>query len=92
MFKKLSKAAGEALEFPNDIAGKGPKITIIGHNEMIVEYYQEVLEFSEQKIELATMEGNISMTGSGFVLTAVLPTEIHIKGTLHNLSFGESEE
>lgn len=91
MFKKLAKAAGEVLDFPNDIAVKGPKITIIGRDEIIVEYYQEVSEFSAQTIELETAEGKLSMTGSGFILTAVLPTEIHIRGSLRNLSFGESE-
>ncbi|ADY56713.1 sporulation protein YqfC [Syntrophobotulus glycolicus DSM 8271] len=92
MLKKLTKAAGEVLEFPADIAGKGPKITVLGRHEIIVEYYREVIEFSEQKIELDTTDGKLSIRGSGFVLTAVLPTEIHIKGIFHHLSLEEREE
>lgn len=89
MLKKIQKQAGEVLEFPSDVLVEGPKVTIMGRAEIIVEYFQEVIQFSEEEIILKTAEGKLVMKGKGFVLTAVLPTEIHVKGKIFYLSFTE---
>lgn len=89
MFKKLQKHVGEALEFSSDILDNGPRITIMGRSEIIIEYFQEVIQFSDEEIALKTPVGKLVITGKGFVLTTVLQTEIHIKGTLLQLSFEE---
>jgi sporulation protein YqfC len=89
MFKKLQKHAGEVLEFPSDILGNEPKITIIGRTEMIIEYFLEVVLFSDQEIILKTASGKLSIKGKGFVLALLLQTEIHVKGEITQLSFEE---
>ncbi len=89
MFKKLQKHVGEALEFSSDILDSGPRITIMGRSEVMVEYFQEVIQFSDEEIALKTPVGKIVIRGKDFVLTTVLQTEIHIKGSLLQLSFEE---
>ncbi|NLI91646.1 MAG: sporulation protein [Peptococcaceae bacterium] len=89
MFKKLQKQAGEVLEFPSDILDGGPKITLMGRSEMIVEYFQDVILFSNEEIILKTPQGKLSIRGKSFVLTTVLDTEIHLHGQISQLSFGE---
>ncbi|KUO64043.1 MAG: sporulation protein [Gracilibacter sp. BRH_c7a] len=89
MFKKLQKQVGEVLEFSSDILDNGPRITIMGRNEIIVEYFQEVIQFSDEEIILKTPVGRLVIRGKKFVLTTVLQTEIHIKGNLLQLSFEE---
>ncbi|MGI5901676.1 MAG: YabP/YqfC family sporulation protein [Desulfitobacteriia bacterium] len=89
MFKKLQKQAGEILEFPSDILGQGPKITIIGRSEMIVEHYKEVIHFGAEEIILSTAEGNVVIKGRELVILTVLPTEINLKGRLLQVSFEE---
>jgi sporulation protein YqfC len=90
VFKKLQKQAGEVLEFPPDVLDKGPKITIMGRNAMIVEYFSEVILFSNEEIILKTPGGKLFIQGKDFVLTTVLQTEIHLKGRIAGLSFEES--
>lgn len=89
MFKKLQKHAGEALEFPPDVLDSGPRITIMGQSEMTVEYFKEVILFSNEEIILKTPVGKLSIRGKDFVLTTVLETEIHLKGRILGLSFEE---
>lgn len=89
MFKKLQKHVGEVLEFSSDILDNGPRITIMGRSEIIIEYFQEVIQFSDEEIALKTPVGNLVIRGKGLVLTTVLQTEIHIKGTLLQLFFEE---
>jgi sporulation protein YqfC len=87
VFKKLPKQAGEVLEFPPDVLDKGPKITIMGRNEMTIEYFKEVILFSNEEIILKTPVGKLFIQGKDFVLTTVLQTEIHLKGQISGLSF-----
>lgn len=92
MFNKLSKNVGEALDFPPDVAGNGPKITITGHKAVWVENYLEIVEFTTEEVRLSTLEGELCFTGKGFVLKTVLATELRIEGELHSLSFQGGSE
>lgn len=87
MFDKLSKNVGEALDFPPDVAGNGPRITVTGRQEILVENYLEIIEFTEEEIRLDTTEGELYFQGKGFVLKTVLATELHIIGELCSLTF-----
>ncbi|AHF09210.1 MULTISPECIES: YabP/YqfC family sporulation protein [Dehalobacter] len=89
MLKRLQKHAGEILEFPTDVLNNGPKITIIGRSEIIIEYFDEVVGFSDQEITLQTSEGKLCLNGDKFILTTVQDHEINIRGRLTGLSFGE---
>ena len=89
MFKKLQKHAGAVLEFPPDVLDNGPRITIMGRDELTVEYFRDVLLFSNDEIILNTPVGKLSIKGKDFVLTTVLQTEIHLKGQISGLSFEE---
>lgn len=89
MFKNLPKQAGEILEFPPDVLANGPRIIIMGRSEMTVEYYREVILFSNEEIILKTPAGKLCIRGKDFVLTTVMETEIHLKGQISQVSFGE---
>jgi sporulation protein YqfC len=89
VLKRLQKHAGEILEFPTDVLNNGPKITIIGRSEIIIEYFDEVVGFSDQEITLQTSEGKLCLNGDKFILTTVQDHEINIRGRLTGLSFGE---
>ncbi|MDR3288579.1 MAG: sporulation protein [Peptococcaceae bacterium] len=87
MFNKVQKGIGEALEFPPDVAGEGPRISIIGREKVIVENYRAIIAFGAEQISLETMEGTLHLLGQDLVLDALLPTELHITGWLTSLRF-----
>ncbi|RNC29886.1 MAG: hypothetical protein AWM53_00106 [Candidatus Dichloromethanomonas elyunquensis] len=89
VFKKLQRQAGEVLEFPSDILDSGPKITIMGRSGMTIEYFRDVILFSNQEIILKTPQGKLSIKGKNFVLNTVLETEIHLQGQIDQISFEE---
>ncbi|MGC7870133.1 sporulation protein YqfC [Desulfosporosinus sp. SYSU MS00001] len=92
MFKKIQTSVGDILDFPPDVAGEGPKITITGRQEILVENYQSIINFSEEEIRLETTDGEIFLSGKGFVLKTILATELRIEGKLNALSFEEGAE
>lgn len=87
VFGKFQKTVGDVLEFPLDVIGDGPKITITGRKQVIVENYKEIVTFSGEEISLATSEGELYLTGKGLILKTVLPTELHIEGELVSLGY-----
>jgi len=87
--EKAQNKVGGFLELPPDVLSKGPKITIVGRSNIIVESYQDVILFSNEEIILKTFEGRLSIKGNNFVLTAILAAEINIRGVFFGLSFEE---
>jgi len=87
MFKKFQTNVGNILDFPADVVGEGPKITIIGRHQILVENYISIVNFSEQEIRLETAEGDVCFGGKGLVLKVILSTELRIEGELSSLSF-----
>ena len=91
MFKKLQTSVGDILDFPPDVAGAGPKITISGRREILVENYTSIVDFSEEEIRLETREGDICFKGKGLELKVILSTELRIEGELSSFSFKGGE-
>ena len=91
MFKKLQASVGNILDFPPDVAGEGPKITITGRHQILVENYLSIINFSGEEIRLETTEGDVCLGGKGLVLKIILSTELHIEGELSSLSFTGGE-
>jgi sporulation protein YqfC len=85
----MSKGVGEILEFPPDVAGEGPRISIIGRDTVLVEHYQFIMAFSEDQVSLMTRVGVLHIEGKNFVLNTMLPTEIHLSGVLISLRFAQ---
>ena len=91
MIKKIQTSVGEVLDFPPDVVGEGPKITITGRKQIVVENYLSILNFTEEEIRLETAEGDIYFRGKGLMLKVILATELQIEGELTSFSFGGGE-
>ena len=91
MFRKIQTSIGDILDFPPDVVGEGPKITITGRRQILVENYVSIVNFSEKEIRLKTAEGDVCFGGKGLVLKVILSTELRIEGELSSLSFAGGE-
>lgn len=80
MFNKLQKSVSEALEFPPDVVGDGPRITLSGRRQVIVENYKVIISFTGEEIVLDTSEGEFYLNGRELILKTILPTELRIEG------------
>ena len=87
MFKKFQKSVGDILDFPPEVVGEGPKITITGRRQILVENYVSIVNFSEEEIRLETAGGDVCFGGKGLVLKVILSTELRIEGELSSISF-----
>jgi len=91
LFSKLSKSVGDVLEFPPDVTGDVPRITLNGREQVIIENYLGITDFTEREIGLQTALGRLIIVGKDLRLNVILPTELRIEGEIRALEFREEQ-
>jgi len=96
--KKLEKAAKKAerlvtgkittaLELPKEVLMNLPLITLIGKEDMTIENYKGVLEYSEVRIRINTSIGVIRVEGKKLLLKQITSDNIGIVGNIMKIEF-----
>ena len=76
--EKLVEKSG----LPKEIVLNYPKLTLIGENELDVENYKGIIEYSQDKIRLNTFLYVLKIEGEGLELKYVTDECISIKGKI----------
>ena len=76
--EKLTEKSG----LPKEIVLNYPKITLIGENELDVENYKGIIEYSQDKIRLNTFLYVLKIEGENLELKYVTDECIAIKGKI----------
>jgi len=87
MFQQLQKGVRDALDFSEDVLGNCPRICIVGREDIIIENFIEIITFTGEEIRLDTGVGEMCLTGEGFILRTLLPTEMRVEGRMSALVF-----
>ncbi|MDD9147590.1 MULTISPECIES: sporulation protein YqfC [unclassified Sporolactobacillus] len=74
-------------DIPADVVMDLPRITLIGQFHLSIENHTEVLAFSQNELKLALQNGELHITGEGFVLENVLEKEIYLEGRVKDVRF-----
>jgi len=96
--KKLEKAAKKAerlvtgkittaLELPKEVLMNLPLITLIGKEDMTIENYKGVLEYSEVRIRINTSIGVIRVEGKKLLLKQITSDNIGIVGNIMKIEY-----
>jgi len=70
------------LSFPKEITLDLPIVQAIGRNEVSIENYKSLLEFSDEVIRVRTKDGIMAVEGSGLILRHVTVESILISGKI----------
>lgn len=89
MKRSIKKSVTEALEIPAEALFDVPVITMAGKNELDIENYKSILEYSDSCISINTAVGIVVIEGSGLELKAVTSEAISVKGGIESLCFKE---
>ena len=74
-----------------DLSGKTARITSIGNRSLLVENHCGILEFTEERITLATRCGSVVVTGGGLSLSQVRRDALVIDGSIRDVQLPHSE-
>ena len=77
----------EKFQVPKDVALGLPIVRMIGQQELFVENYRGLLEYTDSMIRIQTKLGQIHITGKQLKITHYDSDEMKIKGIIHMFMF-----
>jgi sporulation protein YqfC len=83
----LRKNMTEALELPKEIMLNLPLITLVGREEVTIENYRGILEYSEEMVRIGTAAGVLCLKGNGLCLKQLSAECMVVTGKVDFLGF-----
>ena len=77
----------EMLEMPKDLISNCSKITSYKDNQVIVENYKGILEYTNEKIRIKTPGRILCLNGEKLFINAITENDILIEGKFHNVGW-----
>lgn len=71
-----------AVEVPKDISLGAPILTLIGYNEVCVENYRGIIEYTDAFIRIQTKIGQIRITGKRLQIEYYTNDEMKVTGKI----------
>jgi len=87
MGKNIKKIFTKFLEVPKEVVVDLPVITMMGNEELNIENYKGVIEYSEERIRINTTKGVIKIEGRAMLLKQITDEDIQIIGTIIKIEF-----
>lgn len=85
--KRWSTWTAKILDVPEDITHDLPRLTMIGNIQLYIENHRGVLHFSDELLKLALSKGQLEVHGKNLSIRAILPEEVMVEGTVHELKY-----
>ena len=77
----------EALELPKEILLHLPLISFIGQEEVTIENYKGMLEYSEETVRIGTAAGVLRLEGQGLFLKQLSAECMVVTGRVEKMEF-----
>ena len=83
----LRKNMTEALELPKEILLNLPLISLVGQEEVTIENYKGILEYSEEVVRIGTEAGILRLQGKNLCLKQLSAECMVVTGMVESLTF-----
>lgn len=87
MAKGIKRTFAEAMELPKEAVLNLPLITILGREELFIENYKGIIEYSEETVRVSTGIGVLKIDGRGLFLKSILAESITLTGTFTAIQY-----
>ncbi|MCI8857048.1 MAG: sporulation protein [Lachnospiraceae bacterium] len=78
----------ESLELPVDIMYGAVIVTAMGRNQVLVENYKGIIEYTQEKIRLQTKTCQVTIQGKRLVVEYYTNEEMKITGCIQGILYG----
>lgn len=78
----------ETFEMPKETLLNVPIISMVGNREIVIENFISIIQYEEEVIRLKTSCGELGIWGKGLKAKSMDSEQIHIKGTINDVSYG----
>ena len=84
---KVKREVTAALALPKEIVLNLPLITLYGNEELNLENYKGVVEYTAEVIRISTSKGILKIEGRGLLLKQVTSENISVTGGIVKVEF-----
>ena len=81
MGRGIKRTFAEAMELPKESILNLPLLTMLGREELFIENYKGIIEYSDETVRISTGIGVLKIEGRGLFLKSILPESITLMGT-----------
>jgi len=85
---KFKRRIVKALELPSEIVLDLPRLSMIGNEELLVENYKGIIEYTPELLRLHTKTGILFVEGKSLCLKQVTTDQINITGCILHIRYG----
>ena len=85
--KSVRNRINKALEVPDEVALKVPKLTILKFEQVLIENYKGILEYQDFFVRIQTYIGIININGFKLSLEEMTTDDLIVKGQIESIDF-----
>lgn len=82
---KFLRKVSARFDIPNEILTRDPLIEICGVSKVAIDHHSAILEYTPQRIHVATRTGIVAVQGSGLTITLLTRTRVEIGGRISSV-------
>ena len=90
--EQLAERFAEAASMPRDVVMGASDITITGRNEICIENYRGILEYTDLLIRVQTKSGQIRLSGKNLQIEYYTNDEMKITGRIVQREFTDGRK
>lgn len=83
----IKKNIAQALELPKEVMLNLPLITLVGREQLSIENYMGIIEYSCEQIRLNTNCGALKIIGKNLFVKEITSENIEVYGTIFSLEY-----
>jgi len=85
--KKIKNIFATTLELPKEIVLNLPLITLTGKEQLYIENYKNVIEYTDEKIRLNTSCGILKIEGKNLSLKEITNENVEVTGIIYKFEY-----
>lgn len=86
---RVEERLADLFEIPKNVLLDMPRIVLVGNVQLTVENHQGIVEYTQQRVRVATSRGEVAVEGRGLSIGRITKTEIAIDGRIHRIALWE---
>lgn len=83
----IKNSVSETVNIPKDVLLGVPLIRLIGREELYIENYRGILEYTDTKIRIQTKIGQVQLSGRNLEIIYYTNDEMKVSGWIEHLEF-----
>ena len=90
--EQIREKLASAASMPKDVVLGASVVTMLGRNEVSIENYRGIIEYTDTLIRVQTKHGQVRLCGKRLQIEYYTNDEMKITGRVISVEFGEGRE